>query len=280
MKSTYINDNMLSAYPFAADEVLPISRSCISSLGVCLYVHMYDDTRGDISSVHISNMTITNDGASLSLRTDTGVALGVLKIGRTGGTAVVRADGIDGHMYGATGIIDDRSVGTYSGQWKLDSDCVNIVKIAPEAYAKTIHGVGANSARMDTQHTLYLNILGDVNVTLSDVSPESAGDIQVYANIDGDPKAGAVYIKPSKRQATKFVSAINTVKAPVVHGTNITLDTSTVLEFVSNSEYITLSLMGAANGEGAIISVNGHGKFPSCYGDEDESSIKDEIIWV
>lgn len=287
MKSTYLNDNMSSVYPFASNEVLPIARSCISSLGVCVYVRMAAEGTGRITSVYVSNITVADDVVSLSMRTDTDVSLGVLKIERAGGTAAIHTDCITGHMYGSTGIIDDRSIGAYSGHWELDSDCVNIVNIPSDAYDMTIQSVGANTSRRETQHTLSINILGDVYVTLSDsannnvnsTALEGAEHVQLYANIEGRPSDGATYIKPKKQSTMKFVSAINTILVPALKDDNTLLETSTVLEIVSKSEHIALSLQDAANNDGAIVCINGNGKFPSCYGDEDESSITDEEDW-
>lgn len=286
MKSTYLNDNMSSVYPFASNEVLPIARSCIASLGVCVYVRMATEDTGRITSVYVSNITVADDVVSLSMRTDTDVSLGVLKIGRAGGTAAIHTDCITGHMYGSTGIIDDRSIGAYSGHWELDSDCVNIVNIPSDAYDMTIQSVGANTSRRETQHTLSINILGDVEVTLSDSANNSvnstalevAEHVQLYANIEGRPSDGATYIKPKKQSTMKFVSAINTLPVLDIQD-DASQETSAVLEIVSTSEHIALSLQDAANNDGAIVCINGKGEFPSCYGDEDESSITDEEDW-
>ena len=117
MKSTYINDNKSSLYPFAIDQELPFSLSCFAGCGICM-TGVYSN------NVALSGVEIGLDWLAADVNVG-GVLCGRLEC--SNGRCYV-SKGIAGTVVVSgwilPGTISGTDCGVYDGPFRLDPRCI------------------------------------------------------------------------------------------------------------------------------------------------------------
>ena len=271
MHSTYINDNMLSVYPFTPGVQLPFSCGCIQGIGLCLND---DHTRPKISSIQI-----TADAVAAVVVNQTDERLCVLRADSKKSECIM-TDHDDLKLSGwiVVGSIQPHDIGEYKGPFHVDPSCIH--HITGRKYA------GISNLTVNGMHDKLTNPVLKVSfsgLVGSSVNPEHS------VSLTGYPGKAATHVQTVK--ASTKVLRINGI---AVESTAPEMRDGTWMIESADNDALSISLDNALGYTdikskyldkyrdvpfadiATILTINGGTSIPSCFNpEEDEADAAD-----
>lgn len=303
MLNTYINDNMLTPYPFASDTRLPFPYSVFSGLSVCVH------GTAQFSTVVVTGVEITDDTVSASLALDGTTYIGLLT-SKHGAAAegVFEHATFKAHVLMSIGIVPPSARGTFVLNAPLDASCVSVM---PDNCLGLYDHVTVNGIRYAPGECVAFEFSSYLHVTDSGVSQD--GYRQFY--IDGDVPATAVLTVAASVTNYAMVTSVNGNAVTMSEDFDGTLELDVeapdgAAQDVDTKTYISISIENAIMsddvdkqpegpnpdpgtgmiyaaqagersvywcnlnddlGDAVILTITGTHKIPSCYGSDDEA---------
>lgn len=286
MKNTYINDNMLSAYPFLPGVALPFPASCVSGIGVCLH-GVTAATSVRVSSIELS---IGRVRAVFCLSDGTRICSLNARVGGPASVFHGKVGDLDVNCWMTAGMIPASCVGSYHGDFKVDPSCV-------QAMPSSVYGVNdvvkVNGVGYSTGVVLSMSFEGFVKCALSRgaslntayvraevpygavVNVDDTITLREYkqvTSINGhNPSSGLLYID-FKRADGSSIGVGEYVKCSLIN--------AVLTEFVEtdpNAENPDLDPqdygprlkiwcnLNDTHGDSLFLIIHGTEKFPNCY---------------
>ena len=295
MKNTYINDNLSALYPFAIDQQLPFSLSCIAGCGVCV-------TGATGSAVYLSGLEVAED------RLAADVMVGSELCGRleyANGRCLVRSGASTNYAVTGwllPGTVSATDYGVYDGPFKLDPRCITWLASEEVSRVGALE-VNGTAYAMPSALTLMFNgyfTLGGAANTLDllaripedavlTVAPRAAA-YPVVTHINENPVTTSVPVDPSQLPGgytlildvdpdIATVSVQNGMRASEMLAEDASdgpLKPSGLSPNVSRRDAWSRPSLFDKHGGVVVVTVNGNGNIPNCYGDEDEGGMNEE----
>lgn len=297
MLNTYINDNMLSAYPFVSQFVPPFPFSVFSGFSVCVHgTQAY-------SHVVVTGVEITAETVTATITLDGSIYAGRLTARHGKAVSMVyKAETFTVHAVMSIGIVPDACHGTYAIQGMLDPSCVVSM---PDNCLGFYDEVKVNGISYDPGECLgflfdrYLN---------ADMGAPGADGYRVV-DVEGYVPEGAVLTVAAGVTNYKMVESVNGQAVTLQEGYDNTLEIDVAppdgsAQGTDSATYVKMSVDNAIMsddvdkdpdgadpdasaqpgersvywcnlndllGDAVILTITGTSKIPSCYGSDDEA---------
>ena len=271
MHSTYINDNMLSVYPFAAGAQLPFSCSCITGLGICV--------TGFNPDIYVTNINVQETAITLYLSNKKGEF--IYELNATESTSsckqVLNKETGKLNAWLTIGSIQETDIGSYIGPFYIEPSCITLM---PTDVYLGLTSVAVNGEQKAISASeLKFKFKGMI---------KSAID-QGKVILTGYPEDNQTHVEytEQQQQVTKVnACSVASSAADKYDGTIIldTKDPSYVTISIDNAvsynevyqNYLSAKKIVPYDNLATIITINGTSKVPNCYDStEDEANVAD-----
>ena len=271
MHSTYINDNMLSVYPFAPGVRLPFSCGCIQGIGLCL--------NDDYTRPKISSIQITADSVAALVVDQRDERLCMLRADSKKSECIM-TDHDDLKLSGwiAVGSIQPHDIGEYKGPFHVDPSCIH--RITGRKYAGisnlTVNGIHEKLTKpvlkVSFSGLIGASVTSEHSVSLTGYPGKAATHVQTVKTNTKVLRINGIAVEstaPEMRDGTWMIeSADNDVLS-------ISLDNA--LDYTDiKSKYLDQYKDVPFEGLATILTINGSKAIPSCFNpEEDEADAAD-----
>ena len=297
MLNTYINDNMLSPYPFASDSELPFPYSVFTGLSVCVSGSV-QFSEVVVTGVEVSDETVS---AALALDGTTYVGLVTVRHGASAAATFTR-QGFTAHVVMSTGIVPGDVRGSFALDAALDASCVGVM---PSNCVGLYETVKVNGIQYNPGECVRFEFGSYLRATRKGL----AQDGYMEYVIDGDVPTTAVMTAAASVSNYDMVTSVNGNAVVLEQGFDGTLEIDVeapdgASQDVDTKTYISMSVENAVMsddvvkdpegddpdqtaaagerssywcnlnddlGDAVILTITGMKKIPSCYGADDEA---------
>ena len=197
MKSTYINEEFTSAYPFAESQALPFPMSVITELSISYKETLLEEGE----TLYVASVVLSQDVVRISIASDSRL-FGTISCNIGSGKAGIfspEAWVADIHGFMFIGLVPTASYGAYAGHFKISPSCVFPI---PSAVTGRYSFFDVNGVRVSVGRELRLSIYGGIGLSAS-------GDTLMIERTLAAPAANLA-VSPSDYAYTK-VDSINGV---------------------------------------------------------------------